>query len=141
MRRYAIGIISCALGLLFTGCGQQDDPHMIPRESKAYESVDAASLDRAALVTHLNTLVSEIEAATEANATGEFHHLETALTPALEAAEKMLPDKSEALATIATLKTLAIQLHEAGHDANANMGLKLSAKISELVAKVTNELQ
>ena len=132
-----------AAGLLLAACGGHDktDPHSAPREPKAYESVDVSMLSQSELLAHLTTISSVANEAVKASDAAEFHHLEEAMTPALDALASTVGDKPDALETIDALKALAIKLHEAGHDGNIGMGAKIVTKINELEAKLAIELK
>lgn len=130
----------CAL-LALSSCAP-NDPHSAPRESKPYESVDPALLQKDQLITHLDALTDEMNRATVAEETQEFHHLEMALTPTLESLETIVAKEgnAQAVAIISQLKPLAVQLHEAGHEGNAGMGIKLAAAITRSVTQLKSAL-
>lgn len=138
----ALSFAAIASILLATGCSNapQDDVHSAPRDTQTWENIDLSGFDQAQLLAHLNRLAGE---ATNAAATGqsiEFHHLEVAITPTLEALETKADGKPKALETLALIKDLAVKLHIAGHDGNVSIGVKLSAKITELSARLATEL-
>ncbi len=136
-------ISTLALGcgaLLLAACGGAADPHEAPREPKAYEQVNVAQLAQPELLAHLATLANAASTAAAAGEAVEFHHLEIALTPTLEAIEATAAGKASALATIQELKDLAIKLHTAGHDGNVGVGAKIAARIAELSERLANEL-
>ena len=136
--RIAIGAIAC---LLVASCGkEQPNVHKLPREPKAYESIQPSLLSQSELISHLKLLSQEVTRAANADETVEFHHLEVALTPTLEALEKQAEGNADALAAIASLKDLAIKLHQAGHDSNRVMGYKLATSIASHTDKLTSEL-
>ncbi len=136
-------LLTCA-ALALCSCSKREmDTHAMPREAKAYESIDAATLSKADLIAHLETILSEINAAANAGTSTEFHHLEAALTPTLDALEALASKQGNqaALKEIAMLKPIAIKLHQAGHDNNAKMGTKLAAAISKQGKTLINTLQ
>lgn len=142
MKRFIFSILIIAAAVTLNSCGEPPaDMHAAPRETKAYEAVDAAALGKTELLAHFSILVSEINAATAASETLEFHHLESALTPTLEALEKIATAENNAgtLAAITSLKPLAIKLHVAGHNSNATMGTKLALAIEKQAAKLLAE--
>lgn len=142
MKRSIFSILVIASAAILSSCGKPAvDMHAAPRETKAYEAVDAATLGKPELLTHLSVLITEINAATTASETLEFHHLESALTPTLEALEKIAVVENDTgnMAAITSLKPLAIQLHVAGHDSNAVMGTKLASAIEKLAAQLLPE--
>ncbi len=138
----AFATATLATTLLLAGCSDssQDDVHSAPRETQAWENVDLSGYDQAQLLAHLNRLAGEATTAAAAGQSIEFHHLEVAITPTLEALEATAEGKESALETIAVIKDLAVKLHIAGHDGNVKIGTKLSAKITELSAKLATEL-
>lgn len=136
-----IVLVGAALSFLTACGGEKTDPHDAPRAPKAYESVDVATLDTERLLAHLNSLSAAANAAVQAGETLEFHHLEEAITPTLVALEARAAGNPEAIATIGTLKELAIRFHEAGHDNNAVIGSKIAAKIAELEKKLAEQLK
>ncbi|MEM9157874.1 MAG: hypothetical protein AAGB46_02405 [Verrucomicrobiota bacterium] len=126
---------------LFAACSKSD-PHDAPRDNKAYESVDPSQLELPALIAHLNLLATETQAAVDAKAAVEFHHLEVALTPTLDAIQaKAGPKAATIKPSIDTLKALALKLHESGHDNNIGMASKISQKFSELIPQIETALK
>ncbi|MBD5781599.1 hypothetical protein IEN85_19005 [Pelagicoccus sp. NFK12] len=129
-------------GLLLAGCADSpyDDVHDAPRETQAWENVDLSGYEQSQLLAHLNMLASETVSAASAGEYVEFHHLEVALTPTLDALAIKAAGNEQALKTIATIKDLAVKLHVAGHDGNVGAGVKLGAAITDLSARLTTEL-
>ena len=130
--------------LILAGCGsQQIDVHDANRETKAYETVDLAALDKEQIIQHLNTLVLEMEKATSEKLFGEMHHLEIALTAALERLSNLLSDSEQAAVApiIENLKTIAMKIHTAGHDQNEVMAGKLNVQLKASVEKLINGLE
>ncbi|MDQ8201622.1 hypothetical protein [Pelagicoccus sp. SDUM812003] len=128
--------------LLLGACAESpyDDVHSQPRETKAWETADIVSFDQPTLVAHLQMLSDEAVKAADAGEAVEFHHLEVAITAALVQLEKNASGNAEALATIESIKPLAVKLHIAGHDGNVVMGAKLAAAISDLVSKLATQV-
>ena len=131
-----------ATALLLAGCSDSEtnDPHDAPRAVQSWENADLSGFDRVQLLGHLNLLANETTAAAAAGESGEFHHLEIALTATLTALEPQAAGHADALQSIESLKDLAIKLHIAGHDANVGMGAKLAAAIAKLSARLATEL-
>ncbi len=120
---------------LLTGCSSDaPDIHAMPRETKAYESAPVESMSADALVAHLKLLSEEMTTATQNSAFVELHHIEIALTRALNALEPAAP--SEAKPTIDTLKTLAVKIHSAGHDQNGSMAAKLDTTLKQQIDRL-----
>ncbi len=129
-----------------TGCGQSaPDVHDEARDTKPYETVELKQLDLEQIVQHLNTLLEETESATNDRKFGEMHHLEIALTSAIERLSEILPeDKQEqAYPIIQDLKTIASKFHIAGHDRNETMARKASdqlrLKANQLIAYLSSQ--
>ena len=129
-----------ALLLAGSSDNSMDDVHSAPREAQAWETTDISGYDATQLIAHMNLLASEAVTAAAAGQYVEFHHLEVAMTPTLNALETKASGNEKALATIKTLKHLAIKLHIAGHDGNVGAGVKLGAAITELSARLATEL-
>lgn len=134
--------LALALATLFlAACAESpyDDVHAAPRESQPWENIDLAPLSTPEIIAHLQVLGAAVTQHTEAGDTIEFHHLEVAINAALDALQPQLADKPEALATIESLKPLAIKLHVAGHDSNVAMGKKLAAPINNYINKLATQ--
>ena len=133
-------LLACSsLALLLNGCGSNPAPdmHDLPRETKPYESVDPTTLDLPALKAHLKTLAAEADEAIANGQWVELHHVEVALTPTLDAIKAKLGSPSpEATQFIDSLKTVAIKLHDAGHNENAAMAKTLNAKLQSSVSRM-----
>ena len=140
--RITIAVTSLA-GLALTGCGGGDsyDVHDKPRTTQAWENMDLSGKSSEQLLVHIQTLAEAAKTSAAAGEYAEFHHLEVAMTPALEALASQSATKPDALATIESIKPLAIKLHHAGHDANVGQGQKLSDAISKLVEKLSGQLK
>ncbi|EDY84839.1 hypothetical protein VDG1235_4472 [Verrucomicrobiia bacterium DG1235] len=136
-------LATATVALLLGGCAESpyDDVHAAPREIQAWENADISDYDKSQLLVHLNMLADESQKAAAAAAYVEFHHLEVALTPTLEALEIKAAGNEKALATIGVLKPLATKLHLAGHDGNVPMGTKLAASIADLSRRLATEMQ
>ncbi len=138
MKNY-IAITSSIL-ILLAGCGRSGvDIHDVDRDFKPYESIEVDQLDTDALLSHLLELADELTTATAESAYVEMHHLEIALTKALNAIEAKLPDGAIS-STINTLKILAVRIHEAGHDQNGTMAQKLEKTLREKILQLQAEL-
>ncbi|MBK1878890.1 hypothetical protein [Pelagicoccus mobilis] len=134
--------LASLLGLLLAGCSKSatDDIHAAPRDTQPWENADLSGYDTNQLLAHLDTLVNATQAAAAADQAVEFHHLEVAMTPTLDALAANAPGNFAALATIETLKSLAVKLHLAGHDGNVAQGVKLGDAIANLVDRLKKEL-
>ncbi len=91
-------------------------------------------MDQGALLDHLKLLAGEMSTATRDGAFVELHHIEIALTKALNTLELSAP--SQAKSTIDTLKILAAKIHAAGHDQNETMAAKLDKTLSEYINRL-----
>lgn len=138
--RHALALFSL-LAFSLAGCADNSyDVHDAPRETQDWETVNLTGKDSQQLLAHLQTLANTAQTAALAGAYVEFHHLEVAMTPALEALAAQVADKPAATATIETLKPLAIKLHHAGHEANISQGAKLSDAIAKLLTQLESQL-
>jgi len=131
-----------AFSLIAFGCSDStpEDVHTLPRETQAWENADLSDKNSEQLMAHLATLASVATSAADAGETVEFHHIEVALTATLDALTEEIPADSPALATIDSIKGLAVKLHIAGHDSNQTQGSKLSTAIAKLVAQLETQL-
>lgn len=111
--------------------------HDAPRQTQPYESVDSAKLDLAGLKAHLRDIARAADEAVANEQWIELHHVEVALTPTIDAMRAKLGEPSpEAEQFLDTLSTVAVKLHEAGHDQNAAMAKTLNAKLQASVARM-----
>ncbi len=138
MKNYIV--ITSSILILLAGCGRGGvDIHDVDRDFKPYEGIEVDQLDTDALLSHLLELADELTTATAESAYVEMHHLEIALTKALNAIEAKLPDGATS-STINTLKILAVRIHEAGHDQNGTMAQKLEKTLREKILQLQTEL-
>lgn len=133
---------SSIAALALSGCADSDsyDVHAVPRETQTWENVDLSGKTTEQLLAHLKILTETAKTSAQAGEYIEFHHLEVAMTPALEALAAQSTNNPAAQATIESIKPLATKLHIAGHDGNVTQGEKLSAAISKLVEKLDSQL-
>lgn len=139
-RLFTAALAGSALFLAACAESPYADSHAIPRETQDWENVDLSGYSKEQLLAHLSRLSIEATAAAANEKPVEFHHLEVAITPTLEALESTADGNAKALATIASMKTLAIKLHDAGHDGNSKMGATVATSLTELSSQLYKEL-
>lgn len=128
-------ILTIALTLLFSGCSVKEaDIHATDREPKAYESASVLTMGDGALLDHLQSLADEMSQATQNQQFAEMHHLEIALTKALNALEAK--STANLKPTIGTLKIIAAKIHGVGHDQNESMANTLNNTLQDQVAQL-----
>ncbi len=133
--KHTCGLVGLAIAL--AGCGQPEkDVHDMPRETKFYDTISLDGMGESELLAHLRRLGEAVTEATSNDQFVEFHHLEIAITATLERLEPLMPKDDPRRRSTATLRSLARQLHEAGHDGNAVLGAKLGPAISDLIARI-----
>ena len=108
------------------------------RETKDYESALIENMDQAELMQHLNLLASEMNLATKNGLYVEMHHIEIALTKALNALEAIAP--ATAKSNLDTLKVVAVKIHGAGHDQNKSMAGTLNKTLQDQLESLQKNL-
>ncbi len=144
MRNILNKFLAVSALLILAGCGShQVDVHEIDRETKAYETVDLAALNKEQIIQHLNTLVSEMDKATAEKLFGEMHHLEIALTAAIERLSNLLTESEKTVLSpiMENLKTIAMKIHSAGHDQNEVMAGRLNVQLKASIEKLIKGLE
>lgn len=135
-----IQITLVSVFLLFAACsGDKQDIHTMDREPKAYESVPVESMSQTELLGHLSVLADEMSLAAEKELYLEMHHLEIALTRAINALEPKVP--SSAQSTLDTLKVVAVKIHGAGHDQNKSMAGTLNKTLQDQINRLRKILE
>ncbi len=128
-----IGLISAFL--VFAACSsEKQDIHSMERQTKAYESAPVENMDQRDLMRHLKALADEMTRATENETYVEMHHIEIALTKALNALESKAPPSAQS--TLDTLKVVAAKIHGAGHDQNKSMAGTLNTTLANQIEKL-----
>lgn len=121
--------------LIFVACGgQKQDIHTMDRQTKAYESALVESMGQGELMQHLKALADEMSLATESETYVEMHHIEIALTKALDALKSKAPPSAQS--TLDTLKVVAAKIHGAGHDQNKSMAGILNKTLEDQIKKL-----
>ena len=134
-----IRISLIAISLFLSACGrQQADIHSMDRETKDYESALIENMDQAELIQHLNLLASEMNLAAGNGLYVEMHHIEIALTKALNALEEIAP--ATAKSNLDTLKVVAVKIHGAGHDQNKSMAGTLNKTLQDQLESLQRNL-
>ncbi len=134
-----IRIFLIAISVFLSACGEQQvDIHSMDRVIKAYESAPVDDMHRAELIQHLNILAAEMNLATENEQYVEMHHIEIALTKALNALETKVP--AIAQSNLDTLKVVAVKIHGAGHDQNKSMANTLNQTLKDQIERLQKNL-
>ena len=134
-----IRIFFVAIPIFLSACGgQKVDIHSMDRQTKDYESAPVESMDQAELMQHFSVLAAEMDLATENERYVEMHHIEIALTKALNSLEAIAP--ATAKSNLDTLKVVAVKIHGAGHDQNTYMASTLNKTLKDQIERLQKNL-